>query len=442
MDEARFREAEEAYAAGDHRTAAKLYLAAAGRGSDGNGAAYHKAGNSLMKLHREHDAVTVYAHALRDGSYAERGTVYANLGAAYVLQAMYSEAVEAYSKALEESGYEARHKALQGMAGALWEMGRVEEAARAYRQAALEGTNPDPGKALNNLGLCFLRLGRPDDAVEAFKAALGLDTYANKGRAQANLGLAHAAAGRHEEAVKSFAKAVQLHGHTLSAEAVAVLESSRAVLAASQPEREVVEGWQTGDLAGAAEAGAPRPEGAAPEGAAPTEPTGPFSQVEPLDEFFTRTDDEMRELDREARRSARLAKREERSPWAAAAAIGGGVLLAMALVVAAYFLGFGWPTQRATVGGMMDTYAGGETVDGYWVAVPAGDIAKEMQKVSPSFTSYSVDSVDRSPSVSKVSLTVTPAKGAPMHYVVTLAREGAGWKVTGIENDWRSTGGS
>ena len=24
---------------------------------------------------------------------------------------------------------------------------------------------------------------------------------------------------------------------------------------------------------------------------------------------------------------------------------------------------------------------------------------------------------------------------------VTLSREGVGWKVTGIENDWRSTGG-
>lgn len=441
MDEARFREAQEAYAAGDHRTAAKLYLAAAGRGSEGNGAAYHMAGNSLMKLRREHDAVTVYAHALRDESYPERGTVYANLGAAYALQAMYSEAVEAYSKALEEPGYEARHKALQGMAGALWEMGRIEEAARAYRKAALEAANPDPGKALNNLGLCFLRLGRPDDAVEAFKTALGLDTYSGKGRAQANLGLAHAAAGRHEEAVKAFDKAVQLHAHALSAEAAAVLESSRAALAAAQPPREVVEGWQTGDLADAAEAGAPQ-EAPAAEGSGPAEPTGPFSGVEPLEEFFTRTDEEMRELDREARRSARLAKREERSPWAMAAAIGGGVLLAIALFVAAYFLGFGWPTQRAAVSGMMGAYAGGEKVDGFWVAVPAGDIAKEMQKVSPSFTSYSIDSVDRSPRVSKVGLTVTPAKGAPMHYVVTLAREGVGWKVTGIENDWRSTGGS
>jgi hypothetical protein len=38
-------------------------------------------------------------------------------------------------------------------------------------------------------------------------------------------------------------------------------------------------------------------------------------------------------------------------------------------------------------------------------------------------------------------VTVQLEGGAPLQYEFTLAREGVGWKITGIENDWRSTGG-
>jgi 4-hydroxyphenylacetate 3-monooxygenase len=34
----------------------------------------------------------------------------------------------------------------------------------------------------------------------------------------------------------------------------------------------------------------------------------------------------------------------------------------------------------------------------------------------------------------------SPKTGAPLHYTFPLRREGVGWKVTGVENDWRSTG--
>ena len=60
-----------------------MFLGAAGRGAEGNGAAYHMAGNSLIHLRRYQDAVTVYGHALRDSIYDRRGAVFANLGAAY-----------------------------------------------------------------------------------------------------------------------------------------------------------------------------------------------------------------------------------------------------------------------------------------------------------------------------------------------------------------------
>lgn len=441
MDHAVFTQAEEQYEAGDYRAAARLYLAAAGGDAAGNGVCYHRAGNCLMRLHRERDALKVYAHALKDELYEQRGAVLANLGAAHASLGEYSEAVRAYEGALDEHGYTTRYKALQGLAGALWEMGRYADAAREYRKAALEGGNPDPGKALNNLGLCFLHLGRPDDAAEAFKAAVGLPQYTNKGRAQANLGLALSEAGRHAEAVRAFEKATQLYGHSLSAEAVEAFEASRAALVPETPPRETVEGWETGDLGGAAEA---LRSSVSEDHPVPGDPgtTGEFGTAADVSEFFARTDDEMKQIDRDARRQAREDRRGGRSPWAVVAVVAGAAFLAASLLVAAYFLGLGWPTQSMAVEGMMDAYAAGKSVDRYWVAVPSSDIKKEMQKVTPNHSGYTIDSVDRASTTSRASITVAPAKGAAMHYVVTLSREGVGWKVTGIENDWGSTGGS
>ena len=246
MDQTRFQEAQKAYDAHDYRAAAKLFLGAAGRGAEGNGAAYHMAGNSLIHLRRYQDAVTVYGHALRDSIYDKRGAVCANLGAAQASLGDYAEAVRAYECALEEPDYATPYKAYQGMGNALLERGSVEEAAIAFRKGALEPGNPDPGKALVNLGLCFMALGRPADAVEAYKAALGFDQYTGRGKALSNLGQAYIALGDDAEAIKAFEKATQLHSHTLAPSALAAYEGA---LARTQPaQREIVEGWQTGEL--------------------------------------------------------------------------------------------------------------------------------------------------------------------------------------------------
>jgi hypothetical protein len=40
-----------------------------------------------------------------------------------------------------------------------------------------------------------------------------------------------------------------------------------------------------------------------------------------------------------------------------------------------------------------------------------------------------------------VTVTVNLEKGTPLHYRISLGREGVGWKVVGVDNDWGSTGG-
>ena len=443
MDQARFDEGQVAYAAKDYRTAAKAFLSAAGRG-EGSGAAYHMAGNSLVRLRRFSDAVTVYRHALNDESYDKHSAVQVNLGAAHVALGEYAEALRSYEAALEDPEYTAQYRALQGKAGALFEMGRFEDAAMAYRQAALDSENPDPGKALNNLGFCFMAMDRPTDAVEAYRAALGFDSYSGRGRALANLGMAYHLIERHEDAVKSFEKATELHGYELSDAARHAYVTSREK-SSTAAQREVVEGWSTGEMPPAIE---PAPEAETEPGPEPdTAQSSPDATTamphptgEDVDSFFNITDQEMRELDREARRSERQTRQGGRGAWSVIATVVVAVAIVAGLLVALFMWGFGYPTQRMTVSGMLEARASGDPVAQYWVAVPTADIDKEMAKLPP-MTEFVIEGVERSPRTSQVVVTITPESGAPLSYQVSLAREGVGWKVTGVENDWRSTGG-
>lgn len=484
MDSARFQEAQKAYEAGDFRAAAKGFLASAGRGAEGNGAAYHMAGNSLMRLRRYQDAVTVYGHALRDQIYDRRGAIYANLGSAQVSLGDYVEAVRSYEAALNESDYATPYKAYQGMAGALLERGHIEDAAIAYRKAALDPGNPDPGKALVNLGLCFMALKRPSDAVEAYRAALGFDDYKGRGKALANLGQAYVALGEYDEASRAFEKATQLHNHKLSPAASAAWEVAQNHLTPPAPEHEVVDGWQTGeipqvalpqdgssaewatsDFAAAATPVAETPaatigdvhalfdaeaeivpvsaglpasatSGLPPEADHAATALG-FGDEAAVADFFSVTDEELKVRDREERR-----RRRAENPGGALR----GILVTLGIVVvvlgglaALYYFGFGWPTQQQSVVGMLEAHGSGGSVDKYWVSAPNKDIAKEMAKIPPQ-QAFTIDGVSAKPATSTVAITVTPKNGAPLHYIVTLQRQGVGWYVSGVDNDWRSTG--
>lgn len=462
MNDARFAEARHAYDAGDFRTAARLFIATAGDVTDGNGAAFHLAGNAQMRLRRYNDAIASYQRALADQVYDKRGAVLVNLAQAQSAVGEYAEAIASYEDALSDPGYKTPYKALQGLAGALLEVGRVEDAASAYRKSALDERNPDPGKALVNLGLCFMALGRPADAAEAYKAALGFDDYEGRGKALANLGQAQHAMVRNADAVKSFEKAVNLHGYALSSAALRDYEASRAAIT---PQPRVVEGWSTGEMepvpgapvdtqgwdigeleALGGEASASNLAEAGPAGpAAPLDfdAFGPGAGVidddSEVSAFLERTEEEMRDTDREARREARIARRGSRNPWKV---VGVVVLVVAAIAIPLallYQAGYGWPSQSGTVGGLLDARSSGKAVDTYWIAVPEKDLAKEMAKIPP-LKSYTVDGVERESGVSTVTVTVTPKTGAPLRYAISLQREGVGWKVTGVENDWRATG--
>jgi len=419
VDKTHREQADAAYAAGDWRAAAREYIAAAGEDGNESGEPYHLAGNALLRLKRFDDAATVYEKALEDEGYSKSAAVNANLGMALCQAGMHERALAAYGRALDDPMYGSRYKALQGLAGAQFELGLIEEAGDSYRRAALDDANPEPGKALNNLGLCFMALGRPEDAVEAYRAALDIEDYSGRGRSAANMGLAYASLGNHVNALNAFDRSVSAFGYELTGAAAAAAEASRKAMESPQ----VVEGWSTGELPPVFD------DGSGTDG------------DDEVSAFFRRTDDEMRVVDRETRKEERKIRKSGKKAWVGAAIWVVGVLIIVGAIAFAWLSGLGYPTQAMTVNGLLAAHRGGEAVESYWVAVPSTDVEKEMSNLPPEFASYAVDGIERSAKTSTVDVTVVLDKGAPLTYKVSLVREGVGWKVNGVTNDWRSTGG-
>ncbi len=472
VDEARFTAAEAAYEAGDWRAAAAGFLAAAQAGGEEAARAYCKAGNALTHMRRWSDAAAVYRHALADPEYANRGAVWANLGAALLETGEYGEALAAYDRAIEDPDY-ASWRALQGRAGALAGMGRNAEAAACYRESALSEGNADPGKALNNLGLQFMALDRPEDAIEAYKAALEQDGYGGRGRVEANLGIAYLRLGLNDRAAEAFAAAeaagFELDGPFAQARAAAgepPKPAAQAAVEAAQTEAAAVQVDASGEdvvepaaapghgsaeeiLLGGSAAAATVAASAASEGQpARNEEEGPVEgpQAVPagdsrLDtDFFDRTDDDMKRLDVERRKAERAEPRSRRGLWSALAATVLIIALLAGLVTAALLTGFGFPSQKGVTSQLLDAYKSGKPVDQYWVAVPPADIDKEMARIPPTFKSFEIGTIkNTSLNTARMQVSVTIENGSPLDYTVSLDREGVGWRVSGIDNDWRST---
>ena len=393
-----------------------------------------------MKMRRWGDAAVVYRNAIQDPEYAARGAVWTNLGSALVEGGDFDEGIEAFDIALTDPAFDRRYRALQGRASALARMGREDEAAVGYRDAAADAANPNSGKALNNLGLVYLSLMRPEDAVQAFRAALEVPGYRRRGIALANLGVAYMRLGFVDRAAEVFAEA-EAAGFELPPEFDEVRR--RADDLPPSGEKFPTEPALASDESVIDD----RDIALTAPGAAMT--TGGAAIVDDLQDaqndtgFFEIDDAQMKELDRERRSEDRAgpARRRTVLSWVAATVL--IVALVAGGLAAALLTGFGLPTQVDTTNGVLNAYKGGQPVDQYWVAVPQTDIDKSMSKIPPTFTSAKVTTVkNTSPLTARASVTVLIPNGAPLDYVITLQREGVGWRVQGIENDWSSTNGT
>ena len=221
MNAAVFKQAQEAYAQGDYKTALEGFSACAQDTENLSPADlskfYHLIGNCYVKGGDPYAAATFYQRALSGSPEKRKPSLYVNLGTALLGSKDYENALVAFSRALTYPIYTTPYKAYSGIGAAQLKLGNMTEAGAAYREAALDPANPAPAKALVNLGVCFMELGRSADAITSYETALEFDLDDKaKAKALANLGQAYMAEGRVQKAINSFEQAMSGGNYQLS----------------------------------------------------------------------------------------------------------------------------------------------------------------------------------------------------------------------------------
>lgn len=221
MNAAVFKQAQEAYAQGDYKTALEGFSACAQDTENLSPADlskfYHLIGNCYVKGGDPYAAATFYQRALSGSPEKRKPSLYVNLGTALLGSKDYENALVAFSRALTYPIYTTPYKAYSGIGAAQLKLGNMTEAGAAYREAALDPANPAPAKALVNLGVCFMELGRSADAITSYETALEFDLDDRaKAKALANLGQAYMAEGRVQKAINAFEQAMSGGNYQLS----------------------------------------------------------------------------------------------------------------------------------------------------------------------------------------------------------------------------------
>ena len=234
MNVTAFKQAREAYAAKDYKTALAGFLACSheldGLSGEDKAKFFQLLGNCRIKTGDARRAAESYTRALSTASEERKPSLYASLGTALLGVKDYEAALSAFDEALDCPGYRTPYKAYSGIGAAQLALGKTEEAGAAWREAALDPSNPKPAKALVNLGACFMELARPADAVVSYETALdlGLDKPAAN-KAWAALGQAYMAEGRVKRAIAAFEEACADGSYELSAMAVHDLDVARGL---------------------------------------------------------------------------------------------------------------------------------------------------------------------------------------------------------------------
>lgn len=433
MDQQAMEAGRAAYMKGDFATAQAMLAAAKGPGEI-SGAADHMRGNALMKMGMYPEAARAYGEALQDRAYGKVGALSANRGRALLAAGDYDGAIASLDQALQDTGYQARYKAQMALGNAYERKGMMREAGAAYRAAAIDENNPNPSASLVKLGQCFMDLGRPIDAVEAFRTALDFSVpAAGQNAIYAQLGSAFVAASRMQEALDAFNHATADGTYQLSAsEAAAQTAAQNAVaaLVGTQPTGE------TDALLAAAGYGTGAFD--------PLDPLGKSGEFMPSPEdtgFFSVSEQEIME---DAKKRGKAQKKRKKKSVGKRIAL---IILVILVLLAAcagflYFRGYGYPTQATVVENLF--YAKNDDTDmsPYIASSVSDDDKAKIEAVLPNDSQVAIDSVDRAMSTSTVNATATLSSGGTQAYVISLVRDGIGWKVSDVKVSFDNTNAS
>ena len=412
-----------AYRAGDFSAAAQM-LGAAKTPDEIMGEADHLRGNALMHLGMYAEAAEAYAAALNDGTYGKRGALLTNRGKALAAVGDYTTAAQAFSAATQDASYATPFKAYLGLGNALFQSGDYANAG-----TAIDGANPAPAAALGELGRCFIKLGRPADAVETYRTAIDFAGPRDDTRAlNAGMGQALSAAGRPSDALDAFNAATADGIYQLTSEQADELARVHDSLAALSAQT--------------AMATAPAPAMDAPA-VDPLDPTGATGQFmpDPSDTgFFTLSESEMVQQDRQDRKQAKVRRRHRHTGLKVFI-----VLLLLILIAAgglgfAYTRGFGFPSQESVITDLFQAAGDGDTAKAEsCLASSLSEDAKSMIISSiPQGATVSVEGMDQSMTETTAKVKASLSKGGEQEYTVKFVRSDnhIGWAVSSLDMDF------
>lgn len=439
------------------------------------GLIYHRIGNCLVKLGNPQEAIQAYNQALSDSSYQAKGALQNNIGMAFASLRNYSKASEHFQAAIDDDNYESVYKAYMGLGNAQLKLGNSAEAGVAFREAALDENNPDPAKALLNLGICFMALDRPQDAILSYESALQFDMNdETRNRINASMGQAFAADGKMSEAVEAFQLATEDATYILSDSAAVDYQKALNEIAKMQPQQlaQDPEAAAVASQAGAAEVALSASDtsgidvevsdyttpiiGSAaqtdPMPAAQTQAIAPVDSDDPFfyanevsmgeenypgyldaydktnNTFFETTDAEVEKL------SKSMAKKNRRNRN-----FGLKILIAIIIIiaillgigVAAYMLGYGFPTQESVISQLFDNPQGASSEV---FAEGLSDESKEtMLATVVDDPAVEFDAIEASAGTSTAYVTADTDKGGKVMYRISMVRDLIGWKISQIE---------
>ena len=403
MDQQAFEAARTAYQRGDWSSVV-FAMAAVKDPGELFGAADHLKGNSLMKLGRFDEAAQAYSDALRDEAYGKRGALLCNQGRALLAAGRSQEAVEVLTNALQDPDYATPYKAQVALGAAQLALGNVRDAGIAYRNAAIDETNPNPASALTSLGGCFMQLGRPIDAVEAYVAA-----------------------NRMSEALDAF-------GHALADGSYELTNEQQAAYAAAQKAMIAFVGNQPSETDAFLEAAGYAGTGSYD----PLDPLGKSGEMIPSPEdtgFFSVSESDLIEAEKGNRKVRCKHRHIGRKIFITLFII---LLLLAAAGGAAFYKGYGYPTQETVATQLFESVSNAGQANQYFSSSLSAEQQAEIISSLPVGAKVSIGGVDRSISSSKVYVTATLAQGGTQDYTVDLIRDGISWKVTAVSASYAS----
>ncbi len=383
-----------------------------------------------MRLGLFNDAAQAYGEALADERYGRVGALATNRGRAYLAAGQPDAAVASLTQALSDSSYPTPYKAQAALGEAYERLGQPREAGAAWRNAAIDESNPNPSLALSKLGACFMQLGRPMDAVEAYRTALDFAApQADQNAIHAELGEAYVQANRLTEAADAFSQAMadgtyQLTPNQQAAYAAAA-NAMRALGAAGRSETDAMlaAAGYGGTGAGAVD---------------PLDPLGSSGEFIPSPEdtgFFEISEQDIVE---NAKKQAKVERKKKHTGLKVFIAI----LVILGILAACgaglYFAGYGWPMQEDVVNGLFASEDSGEDPSMYLASGLSDEQIQAITAILPAGAMVQIDGVDRTANSSTVTLTATLAEGGTQTYLVTLVREGIGWKVSDVQLTFES----